>query len=83
MPAFREGFIDHRHLQRRIYDRPVFYVQLPERAELPWGQRNRLGFIGGALRGAAAVRGQQPAQSGSQQVPEFGSCGVIAARCAT
>src|SRR5882757_6756202 len=34
MPALREGLIDHRHLQRRIYDRPVLHVQLPENAEL-------------------------------------------------
>src|SRR5258708_1180656 len=34
MPALSEGLIDHRHLQRRIYDRPVLHILLPENAEL-------------------------------------------------
>ena len=42
-------------------------------------QRDRIGFLAGALRGAVAVRRQQPPQARGRQVPELGKGGLTAA----
>ena len=39
-------------------------------------QRNRHGFLAGAVRGTVAVRRQQPPQARGRQVPQFGAGGL-------